>query len=76
MRLLLVDLVCALPSIAQDPVITCMTVSPQANRVLVGGRTVDSFEVSTCHPCGVRQGPRPAHGEDGRTGVILLACIT
>eukprot|EP00903_Cladosiphon_okamuranus_P013184 g12296.t2 len=34
---------CAPPT--RDPVITCMTVSPEVNRVLVGGRTVDSFEV-------------------------------
>lgn len=54
----------ALRSIAQDPVITCMTVSPEANRVLVGGRTVDSFEVRTSRR-GVTTGPRRGHGRAG-----------
>ena len=32
--------------LTQEPLLTCMTVSPPHKRVLVGGRTVDSFEVS------------------------------
>lgn len=64
-------LVCVLLSIVQDPVITCMAVSPQANRVLVGGRTVDSFEVSTSRRGGVER-LRSGHGEGGGMGAGLL----